>query len=429
MEEKSGFKKNSFWAKKIPRGKSYLYPGNIIKSIVKLARTNVNKNNYVELFEKVFAKHFNVDSAIVFPYARTAFHFIFKAYNFPSDAEILITPVTTNEIINVILLNGLKPVFVDLGHNTGNIQVDKIEEAITKRTKALLVTHLNGVPSKMDLILKIKKKYDLVVFEDASQCIGAKYKNSYVGSFVDAGVFSTSFHKPLSTFTGGVVITNNNKMYKKLKEYVYALDNEKIFSLINSTIKELVLYIFSNSYVFSYFTFYFIKLLNSFSSGLFDKIQHFDFYKPRRWKKMPKKFCRSFSPYQAIIGLEAFKTFQKDTKRRSHLGYLLFSELKKNFIPGLLEIPSNSYCIFWRFPLWVDNPEAFRRYLFNRGVGTAVSGLDCYSRSILFKEFNKDTPEAFNFIDNMVFLPIYPSMNEEEVKYIAYITKRYYENN
>ncbi|MCF7916169.1 MAG: aminotransferase class V-fold PLP-dependent enzyme [Candidatus Omnitrophica bacterium] len=418
----------NFRTKKIPRGQTYLRPKNIIKSIIELIKINGSRCRYVELFEKSFAEYFKVNSAIAFPYARTAFYFLLKAYNFQPNSEVIITPITTDEILNVILLNGLKPVFVDIGYDTGNIKISEIEKNITTQTRALIVTHLNGIPSEMDSILKIKKKYDLVVFEDASQSIGAKYKNNYLGSFVDAGVFSTSFHKPLCTFTGGIVVTGDKRLSKQLKNYAYNLDSGNIISLIFSTIKELLLYIFSNKFIFSYFTYNLIKIFNVLSPEVIDRLQHLDFSKPKRWEKMPKKFLKSFTSYQATIGIKAFKTFEEDTIKRSYLGYLLYSELKKKMIPGLVKIPFGSFCSFWRFPLWVDNPKKFRNYLFSEGIDTAVSGLECYSRGLLFKEFNKNTPEAFRFIDDMVFLPIHSNMEKNEIEYIACTVGKYYDD-
>lgn len=423
----TSFSKHDFWLKKIPRGSTYLRPENIFKSIVRSTKKNWGKKRYTELFEKMFAEHFGTDSAIVFPYARTAFYFLLKAYNFPPGSEVIVTPITISDIINAILLNNLKPVFIDFSHNTGNMDVNKIEEYITDKTKCILITHLNGIPTEMDSVLSIAKKHQLVVLEDASQSIGAKYRNSYVGLFGDAGFFSMSAQKSLCTFIGGITVTNNKKLARQLKIYVRGLYRRNIVFLIFSTIKELIVYVFSNRYIFSCFSFYMIKIINLISLGLLDRLQHLDFSKVVRRTQMPRKFLISFTEYQARIGIEALNVFKDDTEKRSCLGYVLYSELEKSSVPGLVKIPANSSCTFWRFPLWVNDPKKFRKYLFNRYIDTTISGLDYCSQELAFKEFNRYTPEAFKFMNNMVFLPIHSNMDIKQIKYIAQVVGEYYE--
>lgn len=423
----TSFSKHDFWLKKIPRGSTYLRPKSIFKSVVKFANRSRGKYRYTELFENMFGEYFGAGSTIVFPYARTAFYFLLKAYNFPTGSEVIIPPVTISEIVNAILLNNLKPVFVDVGHNTGNMEVSKVEGYITNRTKCILVTHLNGIPTEMDSVLDIARKHGLVVLEDASQSIGAKYKNSYIGLLGDAGFFSMSAQKSLCTFTGGITVTSNKKLAEQLRIYARNLSGSDIIFLIFSTIKELNVHIFSNRYIFSCFSFYLIKIMNLISLGLFDRLQHLDFSKVVRRTQMPRKFLIPFTEYQARIGIEALKVFKGDTEKRSRLGYELYSELEKRSIPGLAKMPAISYCTFWRFPLWVKDPKEFREYLFDRYIDTTVSGLDCCSRELLFKEFNKYTPEAFRLMDSMVFLPIHSNMDIKQIKYIVQVVGEYYE--
>ncbi|MFH1622154.1 MAG: DegT/DnrJ/EryC1/StrS family aminotransferase [Candidatus Omnitrophota bacterium] len=387
----------------------------------------MKKGQCVEAFESKFADYFAADSAIAFSQARVAIYFILKALSFPVGSELITTPVTIRGIINSILVNGLKPVFVDLGHNTGNMDVTQIEENITDRTRAILVTHLNGIPSKMDLIQGIADKHGLVVLEDTSQSIGAKCNGRYVGLLGTAGIFSISALKPLSTFTGGILLTNNQKLARQLKIYTDHLPEQDLVAMFFACTRELMMYFFSSRYLFSCFTFYAIKGMNLLSLKFFDSLQHMDLSVKKQRAEMPKEFLVSFTEYQAKIGQEAFKSFKADTERRSNMGYLLHSELMKASVPGLVEIPSNTYCVFWRFPLWVENPKKFRRYLFNRYIDTTVSGLDCCSREPIFKELSKYTPEAFRFINNMVFLPIHPAMSIRQIKYIVQVVCEYYE--
>ena len=127
--------------KKIPRGLPYLQPKDVLNGIRNPAG-NGKVGKYVEIFKKEFADQFGANFVIAFPYARTALYFLLKALQLPPESEVITTPLTISEIINSIVLNGLRPVFVDLGHNSGNIDISKIENNITNKTRVILITHL-----------------------------------------------------------------------------------------------------------------------------------------------------------------------------------------------------------------------------------------------------------------------------------------------
>ena len=112
---------------------------------------------------------------------------------------------------------GAKPVFVDIDLQTFNIDVTKIEEAITKHTKAVIPVHEFGLACDIEAIMAIAKKHNLFVIEDAACALGALYKNKHVGSFGDFGSFSLHPRKAISSGEGGVLITNNEQYDKKIK--------------------------------------------------------------------------------------------------------------------------------------------------------------------------------------------------------------------
>ncbi|MEO5927994.1 MAG: DegT/DnrJ/EryC1/StrS family aminotransferase [Patescibacteria group bacterium] len=125
--------------------------------------------------------------------------------------EVIVPAVTFVASSNVVIQQGFKPVFVDVDSRTYNIDPSKIEEAITKRTKAIMVVHLFGQPADMDPIMKIARKYKLKVIEDSCETMYAKYKGKSVGSFGDIGCFSTYVAHLIVTGVGGIAVTNNKK--------------------------------------------------------------------------------------------------------------------------------------------------------------------------------------------------------------------------
>ncbi len=169
----------------------------------------------IEEFEKKFAKYIGVKYAIATSSGTTALHIALLAHEIGKGDEVITTPFTFIAPSNVLLYCGAKPVFVDIGEDF-NINPDLIEGRITKKTKAILPVHLFGYPADMAKIMKIAKKYHLVVIEDACQAHGASIQRRKVGSF-GTGCFSFYPTKNMTTGEGGMITTNNRKVAEKAK--------------------------------------------------------------------------------------------------------------------------------------------------------------------------------------------------------------------
>ena len=133
--------------------------------------------------------------------------------------EIIIPSFTIISTANSIIKNNLKPVLVDSDLSTWNIKISDIEKKITKRTKALMIPHIYGFPCDMNKILKICKRHRIYLIEDAAEMIGQKYNNLPCGSFGDISTFSFYANKHITTGEGGMIFTNNPKLYKKFVAY------------------------------------------------------------------------------------------------------------------------------------------------------------------------------------------------------------------
>jgi len=130
--------------------------------------------------------------------------------------EVITTPITFPSTANVIVHRGAKPVFVDIEKGTFNIDADKIEKAITNKTKAIIPVHFAGHPCQMDKILKIAEKYGLFVIEDAAHAFGSEYHNKMIGNIGDLTCFSFYATKNITTGEGGMVTTNDERLARKI---------------------------------------------------------------------------------------------------------------------------------------------------------------------------------------------------------------------
>jgi dTDP-4-amino-4,6-dideoxygalactose transaminase len=129
--------------------------------------------------------------------------------------EFIVPSYTFVTTANAFVLRGGVPVFVDIREDTLNIDENKIEEAITPKTKAIVVVHYAGVSCEMDKILKIAKKHKLILIEDAAQAVLSKYKNRYLGTIGDLGTFSFHETKNIISGEGGALIVNNKKFVER----------------------------------------------------------------------------------------------------------------------------------------------------------------------------------------------------------------------
>ena len=129
----------------------------------------------------------------------------------PGD-EVICSPWTMSASATSVLFYGGIPVFADIHPETYNIHPTSIESKITERTKAILVVHILGQCADMDGIMKLAKKYNLKVIEDAAQAPGIKYKGKPIGGIGDIGGFSLNFHKHIHTGEGGMIVTNDDNL-------------------------------------------------------------------------------------------------------------------------------------------------------------------------------------------------------------------------
>jgi len=166
----------------------------------------------IEEFEDEFRKYFNVKHAIGVNSGTSALHLLIRALDIKDGDEVITTPFSFVASSNCILFEKAKPVFVDIDEKTLNIDINKIEEKITSKTKAILPVDVFGHPNNMKEIMKLARKYDLKVIEDSCEAIGSEYEGIKSGTLADAGVYAFYPNKQITTGEGGMIITNDDNI-------------------------------------------------------------------------------------------------------------------------------------------------------------------------------------------------------------------------
>lgn len=171
----------------------------------------------VQEFEDAWSEFTLSANSVAVTSCTTALHLSLAALGFGPDDEAIVPAFTWISTANVVEHLGGRVVFCDIDPLTFNIDVNKIEEKITSKTKAILPVHLFGLAANMDAINKIAKDNNLWVIEDAACGFGAKYKGSHVGTLGDTGCFSFHPRKAITTGEGGMVTTSNDDLADKIR--------------------------------------------------------------------------------------------------------------------------------------------------------------------------------------------------------------------
>ena len=175
-----------------------------------LESTQFVLGNEVAAFEEEFARYCHARHGVAVNSGTSALHLALLAAGIGPGDEVITVPFTFVATVAAVHYVGAKPVFIDIEPRSLTMDVSRIEDAITERTKAIMPVHLYGQPADMDPILEIARRHNLIVIEDAAQAHGAEYKGRRVGSIGDLGCFSFYPGKNLGAYgEGGMVVTNN----------------------------------------------------------------------------------------------------------------------------------------------------------------------------------------------------------------------------
>lgn len=187
------------------------------------AVVNVLKSDYLTTgpkiaeFERKVADYTGAKYAVAVANGTAALHAACYAAGIGEGDEVITTPITFAASSNCVLYCGGTPVFADIDPETYNISPVDIERKITPKTKAIIAVHFTGQPCEMDQIHEIADKHNLIVIEDGAHALGAVYKGKRVGALSDMTTFSFHPVKHITTGEGGMILTDNPKLYERLK--------------------------------------------------------------------------------------------------------------------------------------------------------------------------------------------------------------------
>ncbi len=329
--------------------------------------------DYVKEFEEKYSNAYGVKHVIGCGNGTDAIYISLKALGIGPGDEVITVSNTWISTSETISQTGARPIFIDIDPETYTIDVTKIEKKITKKTKAIIPVHLYGHPAKMDSIVQICNNYNIFLIEDCAQAHFAKFNNSFVGTFGIAGTFSFYPGKNLGAYgDAGAIVTNDDDFAIKARMYANhgaLIKHKHEIEGINSRLDGLQAAILS------------VKL-NYIHDWTEKRIQNAKFYN------------NLISGSNGIIG--------PITKK-------------------------NSKHVFHLYVIRVKNRKKVQEFLTKNGINTGIhypTALPFLKAYAYLKHNNSDFPVSYNYMDEILSLPMYPELDEKKMeKVVEYLKK------
>ncbi len=323
----------------------------------------------LEEFEKKMSQFLNMKYTVGVASGSSALYLALKSLGIKNGDEVITTPFSWIITSNAIVECGATPVFVDIKDDY-NLNADLIEKKITSKTKAIVPMHWGGHMCDMEKITKIAKKYKLYVVEDSAQSFGAKLKNKKSGNFSEVAAFSMNPMKCLSGFgEGGLVATNNKKIYERVKILRYAGTTSDPKKLITNNCLEVSLN----------------HKMDTINAGMLLTSFKFFHAKIKRLREI-KKFYDEY--------------LDKRIKKQ---------QIQKHESPGL-----------YAYPIQIDNRNKIKEFLKKKKIETKIWNDPLISDSPAYKKYNKnDTPNAKKVLRKTLNIPFHEKLTNKELKYVV----------
>jgi dTDP-4-amino-4,6-dideoxygalactose transaminase len=336
----------------------------------------------VSKFEDIFKEYTGAKFAIALNSCTAGLHLAMLVSGIRQGDEVITTPLTFCSTANAIIHTGATPVFVDVEKDTMNIDPEKIEEAITPRTKAIIPVHLAGRPCDMDAITDIAQRHDLIIIEDAAHCIEGWYRGKKIGNIGDMTCFSFYVTKNIVTGEGGMVTTNREIWADKIKMYGLHGLNKDAWKRYSDEGFVHYLVVFPG---FKY------NMMDIQASLGIHQMKRIDRYLKRR-EEIWERYNKAFSNLPVICPAEP----EKNTVHARHLYTLLIDidKIKKT-------------------------RDAVQQELHEQNIGTGIHFMslhlhDYYRKTYGFKP--DDFPHAKFISDRTISLPLSAKLSDEDVE-------------
>lgn len=380
-----------------------------------------------KILENKIKKYLNIQYVFSFNSGRSCLMAILDALGIKSGDEVLLQAFTCNAAVNPILRIGAKPIFVDVD-DTINIDPNDLKKKITKESRAIIVQHTFGWPAKIEEILEIAEKNNLFLIEDCAHSLGSKVNGRYCGSFGDASFFSFGRDKVISSVFGGIAVTNNKIIARRIERFQKNLSYPSNFWIFQQLIHLILInYLISPAYGIHF-------NLGRIILGGFHKLSILSkaVYREEKRGRTPSHFPKKFPSALAILALNQFRKLERFNSHRRMIANIYEKELLgSRFVLPFSKKQDNIFPTFMRYPVLVDfNTDKFlmelrksKIFLNDGWRKTPIVPLDTDLSKMEY--VLGSCPKAENIAKNIINLPTHINISKETAKRIVNFLKSY----
>ncbi len=393
----------------IPYGRQWIDEKDI-RAVANVLRSGrITQGLRIEEFENALSEYCGVKYTVAVNSGTSALHIACLAVGIKSGDEVITSPNTFVASANCVVYCGAKPVFADIDKMTYNISPEGLDKKITKRTKAIIPVHFAGQSCNMEIISQMIKKaeekygHKIFIIEDACHALGSKYKGTEVGSCSFSDMSALSFHpvKHITTGEGGAVLTNDEKLCKKLRKF-------RSHGITNTPGE-------------------FLYKDLAFSTHHSPLTTH-QFPNPWYYEQVDLGYNYRITDIQCALGSSQLKKLDKFRDRRRQIVNKYneaFSNIKSVQIPfESQDCDSNFhlYVLLFNFNQIGIDRARFMIELKKRGINTQVHYIPVHIHPFYQKTFNTkwgDSPNAERYYQKCLSIPLFPSMTDSDVENVV----------
>lgn len=376
------------------------------------------KGPQIAAFEQAFAARLGARHAVTASYGRMAFYFILKALQLPAGSEVVLPALTFWVVPELARAAGLRVRFADVDPATFCMDPAALEKAITDKTRAVVPTHLYGLPCDMDGILDIAGRHNLAVIEDCAHALGATYRGRPVGTFGDGALFSFQTLKPLNCYGGGMAVVRDAAVAARVREQVEALPWPHERRIVNKLLSGRLQRIFTRPRVFTFSAFPILWAASFIGAHPDARLRE----KIRSLAPPPEHYMERFSNVQATLGLAGLDLLDGWTAAtRSHAHAL---SVALGDIPGVQvpAEPAERTHVYYQYCLSVPKRDQLVRRCLRRGVDIEMLHVDVCTQLELFAAERTPAPGAERAAQ-AVQVPVYASLTDRQVRQVTKVVR------
>ena len=368
-------------------------------------------------FERAFEARAGRGTAISVAYGRMAFYYLLKALDFPPGSEIIFPALTFWVVPELARVAGLEVVFADVDPRTFNLDPASVERLVTDRTRAVVPTHLYGLPCDMDPILDIASRHQLIVLEDCAHALGATYKGRPVGTFGTGALFSFQTLKPLNCYGGGMALVQDPAVAARVRQTVDALPWPSEKRVTERLLLGRLQRIFIKPWVFSISLFPILWV----SAWIDANPDVFLWEKIRSLEPLPEPYTERFPNVQAAIGIEALKRLDGWTGQVQANAKYMDGVL--GGLPGIQvpQVPQDRTHVYYQYCVYGPDGPARDELVVRcvrRGIDIETLHVDVPPDMELFKSARAEAEGARRAAQAMQ-IPIYAGLTREQIERVG----------